>query len=164
MYRYNAQTEIGELTLVSDDQNLLFLDFNDQHSQTSRLTKLFGHNIQEKKSDINALTEGQLKSYFAGNLKNFSIPLQFTGTEFRKKTWESLLSIPYGTTITYKQQAELLGEPKSYRAVASANGANNIAIIVPCHRVIGTNGKLTGYSSGLHRKKFLLELETKNSN
>jgi len=89
----------------------------------------------------------------------FTVPLAPVGTDFQKKVWEILRTIPYGTTRSYQQQADILGNPKAVRAVANANGLNKISIIIPCHRVIGTNGTLTGYGGGIWRKQKLLELE-----
>ena len=105
----------------------------------------------------------QLKEYFEGTRQEFSLPLDFQGTDFQQNVWQSLLSIPYGTKRTYMQQAQSLGDEKAIRAVANANGKNKIAIVVPCHRVIGSNGKLTGYAGGLERKKWLLQWELKHS-
>ncbi len=101
----------------------------------------------------------QLKEYFAGTRKKFDVPLNIEGTEFQKKVWNELIKIPYGKTISYKTLSEKLGDVKAIRAVGKANGKNPIAIIIPCHRVIGANGKLTGYASGLHIKEKLLLLE-----
>lgn len=101
----------------------------------------------------------QLEAYFKGQLRHFDLPLQQEGTAFRQLVWQNLLTIPYGETITYLALAKRLGNVKSIRAAGTANGKNDIAIIVPCHRVIGVNGALTGYAGGLWRKKFLLELE-----
>lgn len=104
----------------------------------------------------------QLDEYFAGQRKEFDLPLQQTGTTFQQKVWDLLYQIPYGKTISYNQLSKQYGDSKAIRAVASANGKNNLAIIVPCHRVIGSNNSLTGYAGGLWRKKFLLEHETKH--
>lgn len=101
----------------------------------------------------------QLNAYFAGELREFDIPLVFEGTEFQKKVWKSLTTIPYGETISYGQLAKKIGDPKAVRAVGAANGQNPIPIIVPCHRVIGSNGSLTGFGGGLDNKRKLLELE-----
>jgi methylated-DNA-[protein]-cysteine S-methyltransferase len=98
----------------------------------------------------------QLESYWAGTLRSFSVPLDLQGSPFQLKVWESLLSIPWGRTRTYLDQARALGDVKAIRAVASANGRNPVAIVVPCHRVIGSDGSLTGYAGGLERKKALL--------
>jgi methylated-DNA-[protein]-cysteine S-methyltransferase len=101
----------------------------------------------------------ELHAYFAGNLRVFSVPLDMQGTEFQLSVWNHLLKIPYGETRSYAQVAEAVGRPKAVRAVGAANGSNPVAIIVPCHRVIGSSGKLTGYGGGLPLKKRLLELE-----
>jgi methylated-DNA-[protein]-cysteine S-methyltransferase len=100
-----------------------------------------------------------LHDYFAGKLKKFSLPLDFSGTEFQKQVWRSLLTIPFGETRTYGQIARQIGRPKSVRAVGAASGKNPISIIAPCHRVIGSDGKLTGFAGGLEAKAFLLGLE-----
>lgn len=104
----------------------------------------------------------QLEAYFSGKLKSFDLKLAPEGTAFQKSVWKALCEIPYGETRTYKDIAASIGKPKAYRAVGLANNRNPIAIIVPCHRVIGSNGKLTGYASGLDVKEFLLKLEENN--
>lgn len=101
----------------------------------------------------------QLREYFEGNRKQFTLKLYPEGTDFQKKVWKQLEGIPFGKTETYQQMANQLGDPKVIRAAASANGKNPISIIIPCHRVIGSDGSLTGYAGGLHRKKWLLEFE-----
>ena len=105
----------------------------------------------------------QLDEYFAGKRKEFKIPFSMEGTDFQKKVWGELLKIPYGQKITYLELARMLGDEKCVRAAASANGRNKLVILIPCHRVIGTNGSLTGYSGGIENKKRLLELEKNNS-
>lgn len=105
----------------------------------------------------------ELEQYFAGTLKKFTVPLDPVGTEFQLKVWKSLNAIPYGTTRSYKDQATNIGNLQAIRAVATANSANPIAIVIPCHRVVGTSGELTGYSGGLWRKRALLDLEQKKS-
>lgn len=102
----------------------------------------------------------QLKAYFAGNLRVFSLQLEAQGTEFQESVWKSLFRIPFGETLSYAQMATVLGNPKVIRAAASANGANPIAIVIPCHRVLGSDGKLVGYSGGLWRKEWLLRHES----
>jgi methylated-DNA-[protein]-cysteine S-methyltransferase len=102
----------------------------------------------------------QLKEYFEGSRQQFDLKLNPSGTDFQKKVWEALLEIPFGKTISYLDLSKKLGDVKAIRAVASANGKNPLWIVVPCHRVIGTNGDLTGYAGGLHRKKWLLEHES----
>ncbi len=101
----------------------------------------------------------QLEAYFKGTLQSFDLKLNLQGTDFQKKVWKKLLEIPYGSTTSYLQLSRDLGDEKAIRAVASANGKNPLWIIVPCHRVIGSNGSLTGYAGGLHRKKWLLDME-----
>jgi len=103
----------------------------------------------------------QLNAYFAGELREFEIPLLLEGTEFQKRVWKALLAIPYGETISYGELAKKIGEPKAVRAVGAANGQNPIPIIVPCHRVIGSDGSLTGFGGGIENKKRLLELESR---
>ena len=105
----------------------------------------------------------QLTEYLQGNRKDFDIALSQSGTDFQQRVWNQLQTIPFGKTISYLQLAKKLGDAKVIRAAGTANGKNNIAIIVPCHRVIGTNGSLTGYAGGLDKKKWLLELEAKHS-
>ena len=106
----------------------------------------------------------QLDEYFSGKRKVFDLPLDQSGTDFQKRVWNELMNIPYGKTISYLELAQRLGDVKSIRAAASANGKNNLVIVVPCHRVIGSNGSLTGYGGGLPRKKWLLEHENKFAN
>ena len=106
----------------------------------------------------------QLQSYFDGNLQSFNLKLDPEGTDFQKKVWDLLYKIPYGKTWTYADMANKLGDPKVIRAAASANGKNPVAIVIPCHRVIGTNGSLTGYAGGLENKRYLLDLENRVAN
>ena len=121
-------------------------------------------NLKNESNPILDLVEHQLSLYFSGKLKNFSIPIQLSGTEFQQRAWAELLKIPFGQTISYQEQAERLHHPTAIRAVANANSRNKISIIVPCHRVIGKNNKLTGYAGGLDKKEFLLNLEKENTN
>jgi O-6-methylguanine DNA methyltransferase len=116
-----------------------------------------------KNCDLSDKAISEINEYINGERKNFSIPFILEGTEFQKKVWNQLIKIPYGTTKTYKQIAELIGNPKACRAVGNANNKNPIAIVVPCHRVIGTNGKLIGYAGGLDMKEKLLEIEKEYS-
>jgi len=102
----------------------------------------------------------QLQEYFVGALREFEIPLRMEGTEFQKKVWKNLQKIPYGETISYGELAKRIGDPKAVRAVGAANGQNPLPIIVPCHRVIGSNGSLTGFGGGLENKRRLLDLES----
>ncbi|MEV2276467.1 methylated-DNA--[protein]-cysteine S-methyltransferase [Nocardiopsis sp. NPDC049922] len=141
---------IGELTLFGDAESL---------SGVWTSTKTIPENWDR---DQPAFTEAidQLEAYFAGELREFDLPLAPAGTEWQLKVWAALTTIPYGETASYGQLAEELGRPTASRAVGMANGRNPISIIVPCHRVIGADGSLTGYAGGLERKKFLLALES----
>ena len=115
-----------------------------------------------EETDLIKETKRQLDEYFAGKRKEFDIPTRLEGTEFQKRVWEELRKIPYGKTVTYKDIAEAVGCPKGFRAVGLANNRNPISIIYPCHRVIGSNGSLTGYGGGLDVKEKLLEMERGN--
>jgi len=125
----------------------------------NRLKRILKADFVEGTSPVIALASRQLDEYFAGSRRQFDIPLLFAGTDFQKHVWHELLKIPYGVTVSYGEMAVRLGRPTSVRAVANANGANSIAIFVPCHRVIGSNKSLTGYAGGLPAKHFLLRLE-----
>lgn len=151
---------------AADEKGLCALHFLNENYADDYLQKIAIKNqweMQNTGSDILQKTTQELQLYFAGKLKDFSIPLSFYGTAFQQKVWQALLQIPYGQTRSYTQQTAILGNPLAIRAVATANGDNPIAILVPCHRVIGTNGALTGYAGGLDKKKFLLELEMQNT-
>jgi len=106
--------------------------------------------------------EEEIKAYFVGNLKKFNTPIHMLGSPFQKMAWDALTLIPYGETRSYAEQAQTLGKPTAYRAVANANGANSLCIIVPCHRIITSSGELGGYGGGIARKKWLIEHEQKN--
>jgi methylated-DNA-[protein]-cysteine S-methyltransferase len=108
-----------------------------------------------------ASVESQVGEYFAGSRNEFDVPLKVIGSPFFVRVWEALRGVPFGTTVAYGQLAKQIGEPDAARAVGTANGANPIVIILPCHRVIGANGRLVGYGGGLHRKRFLLDLESR---
>jgi len=115
-----------------------------------------------KPSALSELAASQLTEYFSGKRKDFDLPLEPQGTEFRKKVWSALTEIPYGETRSYKDIAERIGNPKACRAVGGANNKNPISIIIPCHRVVGADGSLVGYGGGLDKKTMLLDLESKN--
>lgn len=117
--------------------------------------------IIQKETKILKQTKQELEEYFLGNLKHFTIPLSFSGTIFQNKVWEALKNIPYGTTVSYKYLAEKIGQPKAARAVGRAVHKNPLPFILPCHRVVGTSGSLTGYALGIDIKKWLLKLECK---
>lgn len=121
--------------------------------------RLLHADMQEGTCEVIETAANQLDEYFAGKRKTFDVPLLFVGTDFQKKVWNDLLHIPYGETVSYGEMAARIGIPKAVRAVANANGANAISIFAPCHRVIGSDKSLTGYSGGLEAKKYLLNLE-----
>ena len=155
----------GELTLVADETTLVALLWgNDKPNRVKRPD--FEWSQIERTNNNHPIfleAERQLDDYFKGQLKNFNLPLDLIGTEFQKKVWQGLLSIPYGQTQSYQGLAKQIGHPKAMRALGAANGKNPILIIIPCHRVIGANGTLTGFVGGLKNKAVLLELEQQNS-
>ncbi len=158
---------IGSIITCATEHGICLLGFIDQkgiEEQFAAIKKELDAIILPGKTPHLALVKKEINEYFEGNRKNFTVPLDIIGTSFRKKVWGELLKIPYGKTISYKQQAVALNNLKAIRAVASANGANKISIIIPCHRVIGSNGSLTGYAGGVHKKSWLLNFECKNSN
>ncbi|MGX1564112.1 methylated-DNA--[protein]-cysteine S-methyltransferase [Streptomyces sp. NPDC055506] len=144
----------GPLTLVADDGVLCGLYMTDQRHRPPEET--FG----TRDDTLFAEAEEQLEAYFAGELKEFTVELRLTGTPFQRTVWEQLSRIPYGETRTYGELAATLGTPTASRAVGLANGRNPVGIIVPCHRVLGANGSLTGYGGGLDRKRRLLAFES----
>lgn len=125
----------------------------------NRLRRLLDAEFVEGTSPVIEKAVGCLDEYFAGQRPEFDVPLLFVGTDFQKKVWNALLSIPYGKTVSYGEMARMIGMPKAVRAVANANGANAISIFAPCHRVIGSDHTLTGYGGGLAAKEYLLKLE-----
>ena len=155
-YFKKMDSPIGVLYVVATFKHLVGLS---PEIGWDRLKKRYDI-LVEKENDIINKTQYQLDEYFAGIRQNFDIPIFLNGTEFQISAWNALLKIPYGETITYQQQAKNINRPKAVRAIGVANGANPISIIVPCHRVIGKSGKLTGYAGGLDIKRFLLELES----
>lgn len=146
-------TPIGRLTLVASSKGLQHVTFGAKKLSTAK-------SVSSKANDHLTQTERQLREYFAGKRKKFSIKLDISGTEFQESVWYALNKIAYGKTVSYAQQAKLVHKPKAFRAVGSANGKNPVAIILPCHRVIASNGTLGGYGGGLAIKRKLLALET----
>ena len=149
---YAAATSDGICMLEFTDRKMLETEFKDL-ARSLKATIIQGDNPHFK------TLEKELSEYFDGNLQQFTVPLSPVGTAFQKSVWEILMKIPYGETWTYRKQSEILGDAKKVRAVANANGMNKISILIPCHRVIGSNGTLTGYGGGIWRKQKLLELE-----
>jgi methylated-DNA-[protein]-cysteine S-methyltransferase len=140
------KSPIGLIKIVTDEKGISSLIFTDDKGMESQ--------------GMESLLVKQLDEYFTGKRKTFDFPLDLKGTDFQKKVWNELITIPFGKTITYKELSLRLGNLKAIRAVGAANGANPVSIIVPCHRVIGSDGSLTGYAGGLWRKKWLLEHES----
>ena len=149
---------VGTLTLVASDKGLCAILWENDDPERVRTGSL----QEDKDHPVLQETERQLQDYFAGKLERFTVPLDFaSGTDFQRKVWTALTTIPFGETRSYAQIATLIGHPKAVRAVGAANGKNPISIIAPCHRVIGSNGKLTGFAGGLEAKALLLGLEAK---
>jgi AraC family transcriptional regulator of adaptative response/methylated-DNA-[protein]-cysteine methyltransferase len=163
----HIDTPVGRMRIGATDEGICLFDFQYRRSIDSIMKRIethVGSKFEEGGEHPHfAVLEKQIGEYFAGQRKEFDVPLHFAGTPFQKGVWTGLLQIPYGETRSYKQQSIFLGNEKAIRAVAGANGENGIAIIVPCHRVIGEDGSLTGYGGGLQRKKWLLDLEKKYS-
>ncbi len=149
------ESPIQTLRLVSDGQSLMGLYMqSEKHLQTPQSDWIEDGSVMPFPE-----AKQQLTDYFAGTLTEFELPLQMKGTLFQGHIWEALRTIPYGTTISYGELAQQIGQPSASRAVGLANGQNPVSIIVPCHRVIGANGKLTGYGGGIERKQWLLNHE-----
>lgn len=150
-YTYHYDSPVGILRISADEEGITSIQLNaERHKDTGE-------------SPILAEAVRQLDEYFNGIRKTFDLPLSLSGTEFQRRVWQVLCEIPYGETCTYGQIAAVTGNPKASRAVGSANNRNPIAIVIPCHRVVGANGSLTGYAGGLDIKEYLLELEKRNA-
>lgn len=153
-YYYVYQTPIGELTVAEKDCQLAGIYFNQE---------MLAQLGEKKETEFLADVKQQLDEYFLSKRRNFDLPLMLKGTEFQKKVWKQLLCIPYGSTTTYGEIAKELGNEKAARAVGLANHKNPIAIVVPCHRVIGKNGNLVGYAGGVDIKEKLLKIEQQST-
>lgn len=150
MYYFGHQTPIGKLYISADHNSILAISLNKPD--------LYG-----KETPLIKKAFKELDEYFSGKRKTFDLPLKLNGTEFQKKIWQELIKIPYGKTISYKELAKRAGNENACRAAGMANNKNKIMIVIPCHRVIGSNGNLTGYAFGLEIKKQLLDMEAENS-
>ncbi len=150
-----TESPVGKLKLVASDKGLVAILWEKDNPRRVPLSNL----VENDQHPVLVETQRQLEEYFAGKRKLFSIALDMRGTRFQKDVWEALLAIPYGETRSYGQLAKQLGKPRATRAVGAANGRNPVSIIVPCHRVIGSSGKLTGFAGGLEAKAHLLSLE-----
>lgn len=155
---YHSKTiwsPVGELTLVADDRGLAAILWENDRPGRVRLGPL----TEDAQHPVLVETERQLGEYFVGQRRAFNVSLSFSGSDFQKRVWDALLTIPFGETRSYGEIAQQVGKPSASRAVGAANGRNPISIIAPCHRVVGSTGKLTGFAGGLDAKKYLLELE-----
>ena len=155
-------TPIGKMFAASTNKGICMLSFYNENSvqkQIDKLTKFFDADIMSAHNKHFDQLKKELDEYFEGKREVFEVPLQLLGTPFQQKVWNILQAIPYGGTISYQEQAGLINNPKAVRAVANANAANLIAVLIPCHRVISKNGKLSGYAGGVDKKEFLLNLE-----
>jgi methylated-DNA-[protein]-cysteine S-methyltransferase len=150
-----TESPVGKLKLVASDKGLVAILWQNDKPHRVRLNEL----VENEEHPVLVETERQLGEYFAGKRKEFSVALDMRGTRFQKDVWEALLAIPFGETRSYGQLAKQLGNPRATRAVGAANGRNPLSIVVPCHRVIGSSGKLTGFAGGLETKAHLLDLE-----
>lgn len=160
------ETPLGTIYVCATEKGICLLEFTDRkmlETEFKSLAKTLNATIVQGDNSHFSLLEKELAEYFDGNRKEFTVPLYTPGSDFQNKVWSVLSTIPYGETKSYKQQATDMGSPESVRAVANANGMNKISIIIPCHRVIGADGNLTGYGGGVWRKKWLLELERQSS-
>ena len=147
MKQASIRTPLGIATIIGDENGVQEIKVDDPTKESSEIPEVLQSAIL------------QLQQYFSGKRESFDLQLNPKGTDFQKKVWEELKNIPYGATVSYLELSRKLGDEKAIRAVAAANGKNPLWIVVPCHRVIGSNGSLTGYAGGLHRKKWLLDLE-----
>jgi AraC family transcriptional regulator of adaptative response/methylated-DNA-[protein]-cysteine methyltransferase len=159
------KTPFGVMLAGASTKGICLLEFTDTNRvemQIPRLVKTYSSSVSNGSSPFIDALKQQLLDYFAGKRSNFDLPLDVRGTEFQLQVWQALQAIPYGETRSYQQQAIAINKPRAVRAVANANRNNKIGIIIPCHRVIGKNGKMTGYGGGIWRKEYLLNLEKMN--
>jgi AraC family transcriptional regulator of adaptative response/methylated-DNA-[protein]-cysteine methyltransferase len=162
----NIDTPLGEMVAGATDEGVCLLEFTDRRmlpTEYKDLTRLLKTTYEDGENKHLKTLRKQLKEYFKGTRKEFSVPLVTPGTEFQRSVWKELQNIQFGTTRSYQEQALALNRGDSVRAVANANGMNRISIVIPCHRVIGSDGRLTGYGGGLKRKRWLLDHEKKYS-
>lgn len=163
LFSTEFDTPLGKMTAIAHQNALVLLEFSDRENLDAEilsLEKIYQSEILVAQNKILRQTENEIKSYFSRQLKTFTVPIELNGTEFQQNVWNYLQTISYGKSITYKQQAIEMENLLGIRAIASANGKNKLAIVVPCHRVLGTDGKLTGYAGGIERKQYLLNLES----
>ncbi len=159
------KTPVGELVIGDYEGELCLCDWRYRRMRTAidkRITQIFGCEYRWMSTPLIESTMQQLTEYFEGIRTVFDLPLLMAGTDFQKEVWRHLMEVKYGTTSSYLELAKMMNRDSAVRAVASANGANAISIIIPCHRIIGSNGELVGYAGGLDAKKKLLAIENKN--
>jgi len=162
IYTRFLHTPYGEILLGSFNDQLCLCDWRYRSRREAidkRIQNFLKAEYRPGRSEVNNQAADQLQEYFLKTRNTFSVPLLFAGSDFQVQVWQQLLQLPYGTTISYAGLSERLGNPGAVRAVAAANGANALSILVPCHRVLGSNGELTGYAGGTHTKQKLLALE-----
>lgn len=160
------QTPLGQVYAGAVDEGICFLEFSDDSmpdNQIKQIAKHFNAELISEKNMHLTVLDSQLEEYFNRKRKTFEIPLAVAGTEFQRKAWKMLCTIPYGETVSYENEAALIGNKKAVRAAARANSANPISILIPCHRVIAKSGKISGYTGGIWRKQYLLTLEKENN-
>ncbi len=158
------KTTIGELIIGSFEGEICILDFRYRKMRNrvdNRIKKGLKADFIEQEDKIIQETKTQVDEYLQGKINKFTIPILMVGSDFQKRVWKALLSVPYGKTVSYLELAKKIGNPKGIRAVANANGANAISLIIPCHRIIASDGRIGGYGGGLSAKKTLLEIERK---
>ncbi len=161
-----VDSPVGRLMIAANNTHVCGLSFLDRRPLAVGMVELSGvvrSPVSQGNNAVVEATAAQLDGFFAGKRQAFDVPLQLSGTAFQRRVWETLLTIPYGETVSYGDLAEMIDKPNAYRAVGNANGANRIAIIIPCHRVIAAGGKLGGYGGSLWRKQALLDLEQKHT-
>jgi O-6-methylguanine DNA methyltransferase len=160
MRQSHIDTPLGPLLAVASDDTLHMLEFADRPELPHELARLGP--VEAGETPVHARLRHHLAAYFAGQDADFPLPLAQPGTPFRQQVWQALLAIPPGTTTTYAALAHSLNRPRAFRAVGAANGANTLAILVPCHRLTGSDGSLTGYGGGLPRKRWLIDHEARH--
>ena len=159
-YFWHYDFPIGRMVIVEADGHVACIFFEQENRRNKRVEQTL-LDAEERETPLLKKAARQLKEYFGGKRSEFDLPLAFDGTVFQKSVWAALLTIPYGETRSYGDIAKQIGNPKGFRAVGMANNQNPIAIICPCHRVIGSNGSLVGYAAGLEHKEYLLNLESR---
>ena len=164
IYQTTIESTLGKITIAASDKGLCLLEFDNQKRITHHIEQIKKYRdiqlLENKSNNILSSTQLQIEEFLTNKRTSFNIALDLYGTDFQLKVWNELLNISYGVTRSYKEQAIAIGDLKAIRAVATANGQNRVSIVIPCHRVIGSDGSLTGYGGELWRKKMLLELES----